>query len=209
MKPLNESLKYFAAEFIEEAEACGIVKVFDEDTEILKIGQYIKFIPLVLEGTVKVFTKYEDKELLLYYIDDGRSCIMSLNAGLKNTPSKVFAVAEKGTTVVLFPVEKMNNWVRQYPSVNLFFYDLYYKSYDSLITTINHLLYSKLDQRLYHYLLEMSKQKNSTIIEVRHRQIAAELGTAREVISRVMKKLESEGKVKQLPDSIEIFDTGD
>lgn len=205
MKPLKQYLQHFAPEFVDEAEACGVVKVFEEDTEVLKLGQYIKFIPLVLEGTIKVFTRYEDKELLLYYIDDGRSCIMSLNAGLKNTPSKVYAIAEKGCAVILFPVEKMNNWVRQYPSVNLFFYDLYHQSYDSLINTINHLLYNKLDQRLYHYLVEKSKQKGSNIINVRHRQIAAELGTAREVISRVMKKLEQEGKVKQLPDSIEIL----
>jgi len=85
------------------------------------------------------------------------------------------------------------------------FYNLYDQRYTSLLDTINHLLYNRLDQRLYNYLLEMSKQKNSKLLTIRHRQIAAELGTVREVISRVMKKLEFEGKVRQVPTGIEIL----
>ena len=205
MKSLKEYLQYLPEEFVNELEQYGVVKDFIADTEILREGQYVKFVPLVLEGVVKVFTRHEDKELLLYYIESGESCIMSFNAGLKNSPSKVFAIAEENTKLLLLPANKLSQWVRNFPSLNDLFYSLYDQRYTSLLDTINHLLYNRLDQRLYNYLLEMCKQKNSKMLTVRHRQIATELGTVREVISRVMKKLEHEGKVRQLPNGIEIL----
>ena len=205
MKTLQQYLRDLPTEFIEQLEKFGIIKDFSEQTEILREGQYVKYVPLVLEGAVKVFTRHEDKELLLYYIESGESCIMSFNAGLKSTASKVFAVADKKSLLLLLPVEKLNEWVKSFPSLNELFFNLYDQRYASLLDTINHLLYSRLDQRLYNYLQETARQKNSKIINIRHRQMAAELGTAREVISRVMKKLEQEGKVKQLQGGIEIL----
>jgi CRP/FNR family transcriptional regulator len=205
MKSLKEYLPYLTAEFIYELEQHGLVKDFTADTEILKEGQYVKLVPLVLEGVIKVFTRHEDKELLLYYIESGESCIMSFNAGIKNSTSKVFAVAEENTKLLLLPADKLSQWVKDFPSLNELFYSLYELRYASLLDSINHLLYNRLDQRLYNYLLELSKQKDSKLLHVGHRQIAAELGTVREVISRVMKKLEHVGKVRQLPNGIEIF----
>ncbi|MGF2413137.1 Crp/Fnr family transcriptional regulator [Ferruginibacter sp.] len=205
MKSIKEYLHYLPQEFITELEAFGIVKSIAANTEILREGQYVKLIPLVLQGSIKVFTRHEEKELLLYYIENGESCIMSFTAGLKNNPSKVFAITEEDTLLVLLPADKMNHWVKTFPSVNDLFYNLYDQRYASLLDTINHLLYNRLDQRLYKYLEEQSRQKGSRILDIRHKQIAAELGTVREVISRVMKKLEQEGKVKQLPNAIEIL----
>ena len=205
MKTLQQYLRGLPTEFIEQLEKFGIVKDFSAQAEILREGQYVKYVPLVLEGMVKAFTRHEDKELLLYYIESGESCIMSFNAGIKSTASKVFAVADEKSLLLLLPVEKLHEWVRSFPSLNELFFNLYDQRYASLLDTINHLLYSRLDQRLYNYLLETAKQKNSKIINIRHRQMAAELGTAREVISRVMKKLEQEGKVKQLQGGIEIL----
>lgn len=205
MKTVKEYLQSYPAAFAAEAATFGQVVNFEKDTEIVKLGQYIKFIPLVLEGTIKVFTRFEDKELLLYYIESGESCIMSFNAGIKNSPSKVFAIAEENTLLLLLPAEKIAQWIKTYPSVNQLFYNLYDQRYASLLDTINHLLYNRLDQRLYNYLHEMSRQKNSLVLHITHRQMAAELGTVREVISRVMKKLEAENKIKQLPQGIEIL----
>ncbi len=203
MKELKEYLHHLPQEFIGQLEQFGIVKNFEADTEILREGQYVKLVPLVLEGVVKVFTRHGDKELLLYYIESGESCIMSFNAGFKNSPSKVFAVAEENAVLLLMPSEKVNQWVKTYPLLNELFYNLYEQRYEALLDTINQLLYNKLDQRLYSYLLEKSKQKNNKVLNMRHREIAVELGTVREVISRVMKKLEHEGKILQLPNGIE------
>lgn len=205
MKTLHQYLQGLPTDFIEQLEKFGIIKEVSAQTEILREGQFVKYVPLVLEGMVKVFTRHEDKELLLYYIESGESCIMSFNAGLKNNASKVFAVADENALLLLLPVEKLSEWVKSFPSLNELFFNLYDQRYASLLDTINHLLYSRLDQRLYSYLLETARQKNSKVLNLRHRQIAAELGTVREVISRVMKKLEQEGKVRQLPAGIEIL----
>ncbi len=198
MKSLKEYLPHLPEDFIGEMEKHGVEKKLLAGNEVLREGQYVKSVPLVLEGLVKVFTRHEDKELLLYYIESGESFIMSFNAGLKNTPSRVFAVTEENTVLLFLPSDKLAQWIKSFPSLNELFYSLYDQRYASLLDTINHLLYNRLDERLYNYLLETSKQKNIKILNIRHRQIAAELGTVREVISRVMKKREQEGKVKQL-----------
>jgi CRP/FNR family transcriptional regulator len=209
MKPLKDYLPFLPDDFIEEMEQFGTVMQFEPHTEILRQGQYVKLVPIVLEGIVKVFTRHEDKELLLYYIETGESCIMSFNAGLKNGASRVFALTESSSVLLLLPADKLRGWMKTFPAMNELFFQLYDQRYASLLDTIHHLLYNKLDHRLYNYLLEKAAQNNSKVIAIRHRQIASELGTVREVISRVMKKLEMEGKLRQLPGGIEILQGGD
>ncbi|UTW67538.1 Crp/Fnr family transcriptional regulator [bacterium SCSIO 12643] len=177
-----------------------------KNTEILRDGQYVKVIPIVLEGLIKVFTRHEDKELLLYYIQPNESCIMSFAAGLKNQPSRVFAITEEDTQALLLPIDKVTQWIKQFPDINTLFFQQYNIRYSELLDTINHVLFHKMDTRLFNYLKEKSRLTGKNPIKISHRQIANELGTAREVISRVMKKLEVEGKVKQHPNQIEILD---
>ena len=175
------------------------------DTEILREGQYVKVIPLVLEGLVKVFTKYEDKELLLYYIQPNESCIMSFTASLKNEPSKVYAITDENCKLLLLPVDKVAQWIGEFPDLNNLFFQQYNLRYSDLLETINQLLFDKMDKRLLDYLKEKVALTKKNPLKISHRQIASELGTAREVISRVMKKLEQEAKVKQLSTTIELL----
>lgn len=183
----------------------GLLKEVPESVEILKEGQYVKMIPIVLEGLVKVFTRVEEKELLLYYIGPAQSCIMSFSAGLSNVPSRIFAFTEDPSLLLLLPTDKLNRWVKEYPALNELFFQQYNLRYTEMLDTINSLLFDKMDQRLYNYLLEKSKLKGEKLLVLRHKQIAGELGTAREVITRVMKRLEQEGKVRQLPEGIQII----
>ena len=175
------------------------------ETEILREGQYVKVIPLVLESLVKVFTKYEDKELLLYYIQPNESCVMSFTASLKNEPSKVYAITDENCKLLLLPVDKVAKWIGEFPDLNNLFFQQYNLRYSDLLETINQLLFDKLDKRLLDYLKEKVALTKKNPIKISHRQIASELGTAREVISRVMKKLEQEAKIKQLTTTIEIL----
>ena len=200
-----EILQFLKPELREEIIKVSITKEIPKDTEILKEGHYIKVIPLVMEGLIKVFTRYEDKELLLYYIKPNESCIMSFAAGLKNEPSKVFAVTEENTTALLIPVDKISKWIWQFPEINSMFYQQYNLRYSDLLDTINHLLFNRMDKRLLTYLREKVKHTNKNPLKLSHRQIASELGTAREVVSRVMKKLEAEGKLIQHASSIELL----
>lgn len=162
-----------------------------KNTEILRDGQYVKVIPIVLEGLIKVFTRHEDKELLLYYIQPNESCIMSFAAGLKNQPSRVFAITEEDTQALLLPIDKVTQWIKQFPDINTLFFQQYNIRYSELLDTINHVLFHKMDTRLFNYLKEKSRLTGKNPIKISHRQIANELGTAREVISRVMKKTRS------------------
>lgn len=196
----------FSALLLTEIKQYAILKTIPEDTEILREGQYVKVVPIVMDGLIKVFSRYDEKELLLYYIKPNESCIMSFSACLKNEPSKIFAVTEEKTTALLLPAERVLNWTKQFPDINSLFFKLFNQRYSELLETINHLLFDQLDKRLYDYLVKKAELIHSNPLKISHRQIAAELGTAREVISRIMKKLENENKVKQNSNNlIEIF----
>jgi len=196
---------YLSPELIDEISEVSMIRDFAEGTEILREGQYVKVIPIVLEGLIKVFTRYEEKELLLYYIKPHESCIMSFSASLKNLPSKVFAITEEDTRALLIPANKIPDWINQFPDINTLFYQQYNIRYSDLLDTIHHLLYDKMDKRLLDYLNEKVELTNKNPLKISHRQIASELGTAREVVSRLIKKLETEGVVRQQINSIEIL----
>ena len=201
---IKQTLSHLDPKLIEEINNSGTVQSIDENTEILREGQYVKVIPIVLKGLIKVFSRHDDKELLLYYIRPEESCIMSFAASLKNSPSKVFAVTEEDADALLLPTDKIPVWTKQYPDFNTLFYQQYNLRYSELLETIHHLLFDRMDKRLFDYLTEKAKLTGKNPLKISHRQIANELGTAREVISRVMKKLEQEGKVRQLNQQIEI-----
>lgn len=202
---ITQTLSHLNPELVDEIITASQIQEIPQDVEILREGQYVKVIPIVIDGLIKVFTRHEDKELLLYYIKPNESCIMSFSASLKNDPSKVFALTEENTTALLLPVDKVAKWIKDFPDINTLFFQQYNLRYNELLDTIHHVLFDKMDKRLYGYLTEKIKLTNKNPIKISHRQIANELGTAREVISRVMKKLETEGKLKQHTNNIEIL----
>lgn len=182
---------------IDEMLEFGQFMAFDAHAQLVKEGQYITLIPLVLSGVVKVFTSKDDKELLLYYIKPDESCIMSFAASLKNEPTNIFAVTQEPCEVLLLPTSKVMQWVKMYPSFNLLFFSQYHTRYADLLQTIQQVVFEKLDSRLLFYLQEQAKVIGSNRIKMSHKQIANDLGTAREVVTRLMKKLEQENLVKQ------------
>lgn len=183
----------------------GEVHHIDKGTEILREGQFVKVIPFVRKGLIKVYTRFDDRELLLYYIRPDESCIMSFAAGSSREPSQVYAMTEEDSEVVLIPVSVLEGLSREYPSLNTFFFQQYKERYAELLDTIHHVLFSKMDVRLYKHLKEKVDLKKENPLNMSHQQIANELGTVREVVSRIMKKLEGEGLVKQVGNAIEVL----
>jgi CRP/FNR family transcriptional regulator len=183
----------------------GILKELEAGVQLLREGQYVKVVPIVLEGLVKVYTQTDSKELLLYYIRPTESCIMSLSAVMHNDPSKVFAITEESSRMLLIPAEKISHWLTEFPKLNQLFYQQYDLRYAEMIETIQQLLFNRLDQRIYDYLEEFAKVKGARTLDIRHRQIAQDLGTAREVITRTLRKLEKEGKIRQTERGIELI----
>lgn len=202
---LKKYLPFIDADLRQAFAEEGVIMDFESGQEILHEGQSVKMIPLVLEGLIKVYTRNEERELLLYYIEPRESCVMSFLAGIKNQPSKIFAITEKPTKVILLPSRKVEIWIYQFPALNTLFYDLYNVRYSELIDTLNQLIFQKLDARLFDYLKEKGRVNSSRLLDLRHREIALELGTSREVVTRVLKKLEKEGKIRQQDRGIELL----
>lgn len=202
---IRKKLAIFNVDLVEDILEFSQVTEVPAKTELLREGQYIKVVPIVLEGLVKVYTRHEDRELLLYYIQPSESCIMSYSASLKNTPSHIYAETEEDSTILLVPVDRLPHLRRSYPDFSTMFIDLYNSRYRDLLDTIHHVLFDKMDKRLLDYLKEKVRVRKQNPLKLSHQQIAGELGTVREVISRVIKKLEVEGAIAQHPGGIEIL----
>jgi len=168
-------------------------------------GQFVKFVPIVIQGLVKVYTHTDEKELLLYYIQPDQSCIMSFSSCINNHGSRIFAITEEESSILLLPSNHLLRWVKDFPEINLLFYQQYDMRYSELIENIQDLLYHKLDKRLLDYLEEKVRVSGKNPVKIAHREIANDLGTAREVISRLVKKFEKQEVLKQHQEGIEIL----
>jgi len=204
-KKLHEALVRLSAPLREEIIEHSKFENIPAGTEILREGQYIKLIPIVITGLIKVYKRHEDKELLLYYIQPEQSCVMSFSSSMENGPSQVFAKTEEDSEVLLISSDKLSVWRNQFPEVNTLFFQQFTIRYAELLETISQVIFDKLDKRLLSYLKERSTVLKTKELKITHRQIAAELGSSREVISRTIKKLESENLVQQLPSGIKIL----
>jgi CRP/FNR family transcriptional regulator len=181
----------------DEINSFGQVKSFPAGSVILNENSYIYLIPIVLKGSLRVMrTDEEGREILLYYIQPGESCIMSFLGGIHHEASKVNAVAEEDTEILLIPVGKAEEWVKQFPEWTDFIFRLYHKRFEELLAVVNAVAFQKLDVRILQLLNQKAQLFQSKEIKTTHQQLANELGSTREVVSRLVKQLESDGLVK-------------
>jgi len=165
-------------------------------TTILNEGSYVKTIPILLKGLIKVVKEEDGKELLLYYIYPLESCIVSFHCGVHQLKSQVKAIAEDDSIALLLPSHLAHQWQRQYSSFNEFVLSLYQKRFEDVLNAFNALAFQSLDQRLLSYLHSKVNALVSNNIKMTHQELGDELGTARETISRMLKKLEIDQQVK-------------
>ncbi|MBK7651507.1 MAG: Crp/Fnr family transcriptional regulator [Flammeovirgaceae bacterium] len=190
----------------EEVSAYGQLKKFPAGSVIQQEDSYIKAIPLVLKGSLKVMrTDINGQEILLYYITPGESCIMSFLGGIHNETSKVKAIVEEDAEILFIPVEKASEWVKKFPEWADFIFRLYHKRFEELLTAVNAIAFQKLDTRLLQLLKQKAELYRSKEIKITHQQLADELGTAREAVSRVMKQMENEGLVQLFRNKITLL----
>jgi CRP/FNR family transcriptional regulator len=163
---------------------------------ILDIGQTVRVIPIVLSGTLKISRIDENgKELLLYYVSPNESCAMTFTCCMQQYPSEVRATAEDDVVFLAVPIAIMDDWMKKFPTWKSFVMKTIRARFNELLKAIDQLAFQKLDERLIHYLKEKSKATGSSLINLSHEQIAAEMASSREVISRLLKKLETENKL--------------
>jgi CRP/FNR family transcriptional regulator, anaerobic regulatory protein len=164
---------------------------------MINYGTYIKLIPLVIEGSVKISRQFEDgRELFLYHLYPGESCAISVSCCMSMEPSPFFAIAEDDTKIIGIPVEYMEVWQKKYTSWNQFILTTYENRFKELVLTLDDIAFKKLDERLVEYLQKKSEAQDSLSIQITHQQIAEELNTARESISRLLKTMEGKGMIE-------------
>ncbi|UPT68071.1 MAG: Crp/Fnr family transcriptional regulator [Sphingobacteriales bacterium JAD_PAG50586_3] len=174
----------------------GVAKTFKEGDVILNENAYIKVIPIVTHGSIKVLRTEEDgHEILLYYIHPGESCIMSFLGGMHHETSKIKAVAEEETEILLIPIDKVSSLIKEFPEWLDYIFRLYHKRFEELLEVVNDIAFKKTDERLLDLLKKKSALQSNKTIHVTHEQLANELGTARVVVSRLLKQMEKSGFV--------------
>jgi len=194
-----ENLNEFKSlpEIREKLAAYGLVKTFKEGDVILNENAYINAIPIVTKGNIRVLRTDEDgRELLLYYIKAGESCIMSFLGGMHHDTSKVKAIAEEETEILFIPIDKVSLLIKQFPEWLDYIFRLYHKRFEELLEVVNAVAFKKMDERLLQFIKKKCEITNSHTLYVTHEQMANELGTARVVVSRLLKQMEEAGLVQ-------------
>jgi CRP/FNR family transcriptional regulator, anaerobic regulatory protein len=202
---LKKRFNFLGPDLLQEIGNDGKLLNIPAATELVKKGDYVKSVPLVLDGVIKVYSRYQEKELLLYYIKRDDSCIMSFTSVIQNSRSLIYATTEQDSRVLLLPAESIQKWIQKYPALNKLFYNQYHVRYTDLLDTIEQLIFFNLEDRLLDYLQTKISHTDSKLLDITHRQIADDLGTAREVISRTIKKLERKNKIVQTNSGIKIY----
>lgn len=192
----NIGLAEFKAtpELAEKLNQYGIRKTFSAGAVVLDEHAHISSIPIVTKGSIRVMrTEPDGRELLLYYIKAGESCIMSFLGGLHNETSKIRAVVEEYAEILFLPMDKVSYFIKEYPQWLEYIFKLYHKRFEELLEIVNAVAFKKVDERLLALLQKKAELTGSKSFTITHEQLANELGTARVVVSRLLRQLEEEG----------------
>lgn len=204
---LNEKYNHILDKnLISEIFEIGEFKTFSKDDIIIDINQPLHHIPLLLSGTIKILREDNDgNELLIYFLEAGETCTMSLTCCLGTTKSKIRAVAEIDSSLIMIPVQYMQKWFNNNESWRSFILEAYQTRFDEMLETIDSLAFMKMDERLYKHLYNKTILHGSKTIIVKHQDIAVDLHTSRVVISRLLKQLENQNKIKLSRNKIEVI----
>ncbi|WP_296634912.1 Crp/Fnr family transcriptional regulator [Polaribacter sp.] len=195
----------FENDLINEISKIGVSKTFSADTVIIQIGDYLKSMPLLLSGAIKILREDENgEELVLYYLEKGDTCAMTLSCCMGQTKSKIRAVAETEVSLIMLPKEKMTTWLSSYKTWQSFILQSYHNRVEELLQAVDTIAFLKMDERLFKYLKDKAMVNGNDELITTHYQISQDLHTSRVVISRLLKKLENEGKIQLFRNSIKV-----
>lgn len=196
----------FEDDLINEINAISTLKHFEPNDILIDYGELIQKMPLLIEGAIKILREdFDEGELLLYFIERGDTCAMTMTCCLGNSKSEIRAVAETKGTLIMIPINKMEEWLGKYKGWRNFVFNSYNSRLKELLSAIDNLAFMKLDERLLTYLHDKSKINQSKEIITTHQDIAYDLHTSRVVVSRLLKVLENEGKIKLNRASIDLL----
>ncbi|WBX70835.1 Crp/Fnr family transcriptional regulator [Tenacibaculum retecalamus] len=197
----------FEAELLDEIASIATYKEFKEDAIIIDVDSYMVAIPLIISGAIKILREDKDgDELVLYYIEKGDTCAMTLSCCMGNTKSKIKAVAETDVALFMIPKNKMSEWLSKYKSWQEYILLSYHSRLNEFIEAVDSIAFLNMDERLYKYLKDKAMVIGNDVLNVTHLQIANDLHTSRVVISRLLKALEKKSKIKLSRNQIKILE---
>ena len=196
----------FEDALINEIVQVGTFKEVPAGFKMMEIGSYVKAIPLLVSGVIKILREDTNgDELLLYYLEKGDTCSMTMTCCMGQTKSEIRAVVETDAKLIMIPVQKMEQWTANFTSWRNFVFESYHNRLNEMLHTIDSIAFDNMDQRLLNYLKEKARITQNKIIENTHQEIAYDLNSSRVVISRLLKKLENIGKIKLHRNYIQII----
>lgn len=204
---LNFLTQFYEPELMEDIKNVATLKTAKSGDSIMEIGQYIKYIPIVVSGSLKILRENEDgNELFMYYINAGDTCSMSLTCCMQNRISGLRAVVEEDIEYLAIPISYLEDWIKKYASWRSFIFKSYQIRFDEMLSTIDSLAFKKMDERLSEYLDQKAAHSGGEIIHTTHQEIATDLHASREAVSRLLKKMEQDNKIVLGRNKIEILE---
>lgn len=195
----------FEPSLIALIEKEALLRHFQPGDVVMRTGQYIKSTALVLEGRLKIYREGPDGgEFLMYYLEPGQACAVSMICAMQSDTSEITAVAEEETELLMIPVHLMDDMMKDHKSWYQFVIQTYRNRFDELLHVVDHVAFRNMDERLEFYLKRYREKTGKTKVELSHQQIAEDLNSSREVISRLLKKMEQRGLLKLNRNLIEL-----
>jgi len=197
----------FEENLLQEIANVSIYKKFKEDDIIIDVNSYMVAIPLIISGAIKILREDKDgDELVLYYIEKGDTCAMTLSCCMGETKSKIKAVAETDGTLLMIPKNKMSEWLSKYKSWQEYILQSYHSRLNEFIDAVDSIAFLNMNDRLLKYLKDKAMVIGNDVLNVTHLQIANDLHTSRVVISRLLKALEKQSKIELRRNQIKILE---
>lgn len=207
---IQELKKHYGSQFepalIEEINQVATFMDVPEGTDLMKPGQFIKSMPLLLSGSIKIMRPdSQGDELLLYHLEKGDTCAMTMTCCVGSTRSEIHAITETPAKLLMIPIGKMEEWSSKYKTWRNFVFTSYHARMMELLESVDNIAFNNMDQRLENYLYDKIKVINSKHIYTTHKEISADLHTSRVVVSRLLKKMEINKKIKLHRSFIEVL----
>jgi len=196
----------FEQALINEILQVGTYKEVPAGFKMMDIGSYVKGMPLLVSGAIKVLREDKDgNELLLYYLEKGETCSMTMTCCMGQTKSEIRAIAETDAKLIMIPIQKMELWTAKYKTWRNFVFESYHNRLNEMLHTLDSIAFDNMDERLLAYLKEKARVNEDKTIHSTHQEIAYDLHSSRVVISRLLKKLENLGRIELHRNYIEIL----
>lgn len=203
---LKKTFPYFSAELIQDIKTHEIIKTFSAGEVIMRTGQYITHTVLLVKGTIKVYREDSDGgEFFMYYLQPGQACALSMVCAIKNEKSQIMAKAVEDAEIIMLPLTMMDQWMMRHRSWYEFVVGSYRNRLEEVLEVIDSIAFRAMDERLEFYLKRQAEACGCKELKLSHQEIASDLNTSREVISRLLKKMEQRGLVILHRSQIEIL----